>query len=635
MFSTGFGPARQSLQRRRLGGRGLRLAVTVVALAGMLAACTSPKNSSNSNHEATKSGKPSSGGTVAFAEPPGETPNWILPFINTAAYNYLDDFQWNMQMWRYAYFPGGANNAQINYADSLALKPVFSNNNTTVAVTLKPWNWSDGTPITARNLLFFFNLLKAEKLNWWLYQPGRFPDNVKSATVTSERTLTFQLTGPTSPQLFAQNDLYNLIPLPLAWDRTSMSGDHGAGSTLPKGSGQGLDMTPAGAKSVYNFLIAQNKRQSQYATNWLWQIVSGPFKLASYDVSGATSLVPNKAYGGTQPKISKLSFVPFTSATSEFAALRSGNSIDVGYTTYSTLSQQSALNGYQLSPWPVWAVGKWVLNYNNPKTGPIVKQLYIRQAMQSLIDQPTIIKQIYHGYAYKAMGPVPLSPASEFVSPYAKSFPYPYNPTHAVQLLKSHGWTVNPGGVTTCSQPGSGANQCGAGIPAGAQLSFSLLYSNAVPEDQTQALLQKSDFSKAGIQLNLRPVSFGTWFTDVTPCTSSQSGCSWELGSWPQDFSEYGYPYAAIGLQTGAVYNFGSYSDPKADALLNAAAKASETTGLSPELAQSNDYLTQQLGELYQPAVPYQLTEVRSNLQGVTPQNPQIAIAPEHWYYTK
>jgi hypothetical protein len=42
----------------------------------------------------------------------------------------------------------------------------------------------------------------------------------------------------------------------------------------------------------------------------------------------------------------------------------------------------------------------------------------------------------------------------------------------AKSLLTSHGWTVNAGGVSTCSDPA----KCGPGIKAGQGLSFTMLY---------------------------------------------------------------------------------------------------------------------------------------------------------------
>jgi len=42
---------------------------------------------------------------------------------------------------------------------------------------------------------------------------------------------------------------------------------------------------------------------------------------------------------------------------------------------------------YTLTTSPFWHIGFDNLNFKNPKTGPIVSQLYIRQALQHLEDE--------------------------------------------------------------------------------------------------------------------------------------------------------------------------------------------------------------------------------------------------------
>ena len=40
------------------------------------------------------------------------------------------------------------------------------------------------------------------------------------------------------------------------------------------------------------------------------------------------------------------------------------------------------------------------------------------------------------------------------------------------QRCRAHGWHVIPGGQTTCHEPGTAADECGAGIPAGTPIKF-------------------------------------------------------------------------------------------------------------------------------------------------------------------
>ena len=79
--------------------------------------------------------------------------------------------------------------------------------------------------------------------------------------------------------------------------------------------------------------------------------------------------------------------------------------------------------------------------------------------------------------------------------------PYPYSISNAKKLLSSHGWKVVPGGVDTCQKPGTGANECGAGITKGEKLSFQFLYASGVIQYTVEIQAFASAASEAGIQV--------------------------------------------------------------------------------------------------------------------------------------
>ena len=66
---------------------------------------------------------------------------------------------------------------------------------------------------------------------------------------------------------------------------------------------------------------------------------------------------------------------------------------------------------------PAYAFGiqYFLINFNNPTLGPAFKQLYVRQAMQELIDQEGMIKSVDRGYGYPTSGGVPTQPTSQWV----------------------------------------------------------------------------------------------------------------------------------------------------------------------------------------------------------------------------
>ena len=103
----------------------------------------------------------------------------------------------------------------------MAYPPVWNNNDTVVTVTLKHYKWSDGTPVTARDVVFYINLGKAMGATWGNYGgPTQFPYNLKSYTAVNASTIKFVLKSPINPTFFDDNGLDYITPMPQhAWDK--------------------------------------------------------------------------------------------------------------------------------------------------------------------------------------------------------------------------------------------------------------------------------------------------------------------------------------------------------------------------------------------------------------------------------
>lgn len=106
-------------------------------------------------------------------------------------------------------------------------------------------------------------------------------------------------------------------------------------------------------------------------------------------------------------------------------------------------------------------------NFKN-KTGnfaAIISQPYIRQALAHLQDQAGVVKGVFKGFAVETYGPLPSTPTSKYHPDNTLKNPYPFDIDKAAGILKDHGWEIRPGGVSTCTSPGAGPNQCGAADP--------------------------------------------------------------------------------------------------------------------------------------------------------------------------
>src|ERR1700722_5983427 len=92
------------------------------------------------------SGAGSSGGaTLPFALPAGTIPTYISPFVAGPVSNNVDLFQFSPFMWRPLYWFGINGTVNINYSQSMAGAPTFSNGGETGTRTFeKKINWSKG-----------------------------------------------------------------------------------------------------------------------------------------------------------------------------------------------------------------------------------------------------------------------------------------------------------------------------------------------------------------------------------------------------------------------------------------------------------------------------------------------------------
>jgi len=616
--------------RHRLRVAGGVAAIAVVAM--VAAACGSTSNNSST------STKYVSGAVATIPNVTGSGANCIFPMETTACYSVANYSDFMDLMFRPLYMFGGNNNSiTVNYALSTADKPIYTDGGKTVVINLKPWKWSNGETVDAKDLIFFLNMLEAEKINYAGYTPDLLPDNVTSYQQTGTQQVTLHLKTAYSSLWYTYNQLAILYPFPMAWDVTHAGAAAGSGGCTTDTAADGW----AKCKAVWTYLNSQNKDTSTYATNPLWQVVNGPFRLTSYNVSGAYNFVPNPKYSGSpKPSIAELKFVVYTSTDAIYTALKTG-ALSQGPIPSTDLTKAgpnylpatnplaSAPNGgYWLQAQEEFGIGYAYENFNNPTYGPVFKQLYFRQAMMMLDNQVGMNTSVGRGYSVSTVAGVPSVPVSQWISPAMKANggqgPYPYNPTKAKALLAAHGWKV-VSNVLTCE-----SSACGAGIKVGTQAKFSMQYSSGASTQADDVDILKSGLAQAGIQLSAAPETFDSLLADLTPCTPSESRCSWTflyLGAWlfnGPGFEPTGEPLYA----TGAVNNSGSYSNAKMDSLINATHTSSS---LSTFYAYAN-YTAQQLPVLFMPLGT--TTFANSNgLHDVT-QSPVLMFFPEYWKCT-
>jgi peptide/nickel transport system substrate-binding protein len=80
----------------------------------------------------------------------------------------------------------------------------------------------------------------------------------------------------------------------------------------------------SGALAVYDYLNNAGTKVGTFATNPLWQVVDGPWKLKSFTTDGDAIFAPNPNHSGpVKPSLSSFEEKPFTTNAAEFDVLRS------------------------------------------------------------------------------------------------------------------------------------------------------------------------------------------------------------------------------------------------------------------------------------------------------------------------
>lgn len=621
------------LARRKVavGCAGL-LAVTMVA-----AGCGTHKGSNAGT-------TPRNGGTVTYALTAGQNPNFIFPFAPGTVFTIVNIDNLQYFLYRPLYWFGDRGLPYLNKQLSLAYTPTY--NHQVVTIRLKPGlKWSNGTSITAKNMLFWMNMMKAEAPlgNWGGYVKHRLPDNVTNIHAVGTYEMQMTIIGKYSPLWFTDNELSQITPMPEAWDRT---GPHTTSDCTDHVSD---------CAAVFNYLDSQAgiDKVKTWTTSPLWTVVDGPWQLTGYSSQGALTFTFNRSYSLYVPThhITKFIELPFTTEQAEFNQLQAGgaNAIDVGYLPTvdapvppaGAAIGQNPVSGYTLQPVYTWGLSYIPYNFGSRDAQlPIISQTYFRKAFQLLANQAEIIQGALHGYGKPSTGPVGDTPPTSYLSPQAlKGDPYPYSVPEARQLLRQHGWQINPGGTTKCIDPGPGPTQCGKGVKPGTKLTFDMLFATGNAWIQAAVLQLQTNASYVGIKIKLTGESFdqliGTVSNGCGPNPQTPGPCPWELADWGQGWS-YVPDYLPTGdelFATGSVGNIGGYSNSYDDKLVNDTIIAPKSKFLST-LWHWQDWLTQQFPVMLQPSAPAALVESINSLK-IGTQSPTLALTPEDWHYVR
>jgi peptide/nickel transport system substrate-binding protein len=521
--------------------------------------------------------------TPAFAEQKGDCGTIVLPtgigetssddltsfnplFVETA---YNQEAAWSLYpnlLWINRF-------SQIDWSRSLA-SAVTTTDNTTFTITLHPLHWSDGVPLVAADVVYYFSLAKQLGTNWTGYGAGGLPYIIQSIKILNQSQFQITTTHPVNPDWFIYNGIGTLTAFPQhAWQNYTLD------------QMDQLQSTP----SFFNVVI-------------------GPLKIQKLVFGQYASFVPNPAWDGPKMHFSQLVFKFLRGDGAEMQGVESGNT-DAAMLAPSLFNFARKIPNTYIDVLPADAFVNVInLNYQNP-ADDFFHDVRVRQAMEDSIDQTTMVNLVFHGEADTAYGAVP-DDMTAFLSPAMRAGIYPvgYNLAKARALLAAAGYTPGPDGIMQ---------------KHGKRLSFSLLEPAGSDAFVAMDEFVQSQFRKAGIEMKIHA-------TDFNQMLALMSGQPLRWDAADSGAPVQNYPSGEGELQTGAFQNFAHYSDPKMDQLIE---KNVNNPGLQ-NLFDYETYVSAQQPLIYY-AIQLPTVLVANRLHGMTEfVDPAGQFAPDQLYCT-
>ncbi len=400
----------------------------------------------------------------------------------------------------------------VDFARSLAEKIEVSQDGAEYGITLRPWHWSDGAPVTAADVVYGWRMIARLGVAYPGYGSGGIPTLVKSVTALGPMRVRITLTGPVNPLWFIDNGLAQLTPLPAhAW----------AGLSLAE---------------LY-------QRQSEPG---FFTVVDGPMRVERLDVGLDASFVPNPLFDGPKPHLSRLVLI-FVHGDGAAVQQVAAGDLDFAPVPMELLGAVRHVPGAHLellSPVSFWYY--LALNFQNPRVA-FFRDVRVRQAMQDALDQKAMIALVFHGFGDEVYTAIPPVDANLLAPGLGKGAgPLGYNPARARALLAAAGFTPGPDGILR---------------RRGQKLAFTALMTSDSGEEMEMVVLMQAQWRAAGIEMNLHEVDFGQMMAALQ--NEPQDWEAAELGTVAN-------PSGEAMFATGAGENNGGYSDPEMDRLIAA-----------------------------------------------------------------
>jgi peptide/nickel transport system substrate-binding protein len=299
---------------------------------------------------------------------------------------------------------------------------------------------------------------------------------------------------------------------------------------------------------------------------WQHPVGTGPFKFVSQQIDQEVVIERNTSSWSAAPNIARVRFAVVPDAITESLELEKG-------------SADLAINSLPMDSLPILAARKdLTVDYTTGTQihylafnvrDPLLSDLRVRQAIACAINRNLIIQTLMLGHAKPAVSLLPTTHWAWTGDVEDNG----YNPSRAEQLLDQAGRPRAPDGI---------------------RLHLVMKTSNDEGARLLAAVLQQQ-LATVGIALDIRSYEYATFYSDITRGAFQIYSLRWIGGNEQPDIFGYAFSTARFSPKGG---NRAHYSNPKLDALLDAAAEIPDPPARRNDYVQAQQILARDLPAL-------------------------------------
>jgi peptide/nickel transport system substrate-binding protein len=237
---------------------------------------------------------------------------------------------------------------------------------------------------------------------------------------------------------------------------------------------------------------------------------TGPFRLERMTADDEIVLAASPDYFGGRPRIERVRFRIVPDSMTRALELRKGSAdIALNSLTPDMTDALGKYSGVKISRGPGSPVAYIAFNFEDP----LIAHRELRQALAYATDRETIIRYLLRGQARPANS---LLPPNHWAAD-ANAPQYPYDPHKSEALLDAAGFRRGPDGM---------------------RVRLTLKTSTDESTRQLAAVLQ-DQWKRVGVALDIRPLEFATFYSDVIHGSFQMYTAQWVGGNNDPEMFEY------------------------------------------------------------------------------------------------